>query len=527
MFDKFQNDINELKKQYYSEQSTFQNIDGKSSEVLWWKYFHQILSHIQHTNIAKEEFIAFAREVFQHDENAMREIREFESSYTSDRAIHWYTRATFVYPLVNQTLRAKKNFNNIFKIRLILTDLISDLKTVHSTSKDHINSLIVYRGQSMKLEEVKQLISAVGNTICSNQFVSAAIDRDLAQLFAQSSLNHCCSEQVLFTIEIDSSDIDITMAPFGNISRHSRFPDEQEILFSMYSTFRVISVQLVESNFYQIRLKLVNNPWNTDSGEKSIFNPFTDEIFIENSPKENRLHIGFQLFLDMILRPDTTVYAKRELLQYCRSKHQHDPTELQKINEFEVQYQSKDAVKWYATENFLYRLLNQPSCSGSIDCIVKMRYFIHDLHNQLVRLQPSFIQSLNGEQYLTLYRGRTMRINQLHELRKNIGGLISIKSFLSATQNEQLALEFLESNCTLNPDEVSVIYEMSIDTSIQSVPYAKIPNVLKNGEDILFSMGSIFRIRKVYERRARMYCIKLTMEHIEDELWNRLTGHLD
>jgi hypothetical protein len=527
MFNKFQNDINELKEQYYSEQNTFQTIDQKSSEVLWWKYFHQILPHIQHTNIAKEEFIAFAREVFQHDEDVMRGIRKFESSYTSDRAIHWYTRSTFVYRLVNQTLRAKQNFTNIFKLRFFLTDLAFALKTVHSTSKDHINSLIVYRGQSMKLEEVKQLISAVGNVICFNQFFSTAIDRNLAQFFAQSSLNHCCSEQVLFTIEIDSSDIDITMATFGNISRHSCFPGEKEILFSIYSTFRVISVQLVENNFYQIHLKLVNNPENTDADEKSIFNPFTDEIFIGNSLNENKQHIGFQLFLDMMFRLDQTIYGKQELLQYCRSKYQHDPTELQKINEFEVQYQSKDAVKWYITENFLYCLLNQPNHSGSIDCIVKMRYFIHDLHNELVRLQPYFIQSLNGQQYLTLYRSRTIRINQLNELQKNIGGLISIKSFLSATQNKQLALAFLESNYTLNPDEVSVIYEMSINTSIQSVPYAKIPTLSRNQEEILFSMGSIFRIQEVYERRARTYCVKLTMEHIEDELWNRLTGHLD
>jgi hypothetical protein len=159
--------------------------------------------------------------------------------------------------------------------------------------------------------------------------------------------------------------------------------------------------------------------------------------------------------------------------------------------------------------------------------MVKMRYFIYDLHNELVRLQLSFIQSLNGQQYLILYRGRTMRINQLNEIRKNIGGLISIKSFLSATQNKQLTLAFLESNYTLNPDEVSVIYEISINTSIQSVPYAKIQNVPQNGEEILFSMGSIFRIRDIYERRTRMYCVKLTMERIEDELWNRLTGHLD
>jgi hypothetical protein len=344
MFNKFQNDINELKEQYDSKQSTFQTIDRKSSEVLWWKYFHQILQHIQPNNIDKEEFIAFAREVFQHDEFMMREIEEFESNYSSDKAINWYTRHSFAYYLVNKVLRTTKNFNNIFKLRFFLTDLISALKIVHSTDNDHINSRIVYRGQSMKLEEVERFKSTVGNTICFNQFLSTSTDRNVAQVFTQSSPDPCYSEHVLFTIEIDSFDINITTAPFGNISRYSYFPEEQETLFSMHSTFRVLSVQVVETNFYQIHLKLVNHPWNTDSDEKNMFNPFTDEIFIGNSSKQNRQHIGFQLFLDMILRPDPTVYGKKELFQYCRSKSQHDLTELQKVNEFEVHYQSKDAV---------------------------------------------------------------------------------------------------------------------------------------------------------------------------------------
>jgi hypothetical protein len=520
MLREFQNDINEIKKQYDSQPSTFQTVDRQSSEVLWWKYFHQILQHIPHTNIAKEEFFAFFKEFSGYDEYMMR---DFESNYSSDKAINWYTGPGFVYRLVNQTLRTTKNFNNIFKLRFFLTDLISALKTIHSTDNDHNNSQIVYHGQLMKLEEVERLKSNVGNTICFNQFLSTARDKNVAQRFAVGSTDHCLSEHVLFTIEIDPFEINITTAPFGNISRHSFFPGEEEILFSMYSTFRVLSVQLVDTNFYQIHLKLVNHPWNTDFDEKSMFNPFTDEIFIGNSSKQNRLNIGFQLFLDMILQPDPTVYGKKELFQYCRSKYPHDLTELQKIDEFEVHYQSKDPAEWYITENFLYSLLNPSNHSEFIDCIVKMRYFIKDLHNQLVRSHSSFIQSLNGQQYLTLYRGRTMRIDQFNELQEKIGALISIKSFLTATQNKQLALVSLDRNSTLNPDVVLVIYEMFIDTRIQSVPYAKIPNV----EEILFSMGSIFRVQEIYERQTRMYCIKLIMEHIGDELWNRLTGHLD
>ncbi len=60
-------------------------------------------------------------------------------------------------------------------------------------------------------------------------------------------------------------------------------------------------------------------------------NPYTDQIFIQNSPKENKQFIGFQLFLDMIFRLDQIEYAKQELLQFSRSKCQHDSIQLKKL----------------------------------------------------------------------------------------------------------------------------------------------------------------------------------------------------
>jgi hypothetical protein len=70
---------------------------------------------------------------------------------------------------------------------------------------------------------------------------------------------------------------------------------------------------------------------------------------------------------------------------------------------------------------------------------------------------------------------------------------------------------------------------MSIDTNIRSTPYAKIKSVNSDEEEILFSMGAIFRIEDVDKVPGHdgIFRVKLTMEHIEDELWNKLTAHLD
>jgi hypothetical protein len=78
-----------------------------------------------------------------------------------------------------------------------------------------------------------------------------------------------------------------------------------------------------------------------------------------------------------------------------------------------------------------------------------------------------------------------------------------------------------------NPDEILVIYEILIDTNVRSTPFAKIKSFNTHEEEILFPLGSVFRIGKVKELRERVYCVKLTMTDRDDELWNKLTKRLD
>ncbi|CAF3415811.1 unnamed protein product [Rotaria sp. Silwood2] len=295
----------------------------------------------------------------------------------------------------------------------------------------------------------------------------------------------------------------------------------------MNSTFLIKSVQLDENNIWNIQLKLVDNIWDIDFGERSIFSPNGDQIVIRHLSKENEQFIAFKLLLDMILRLDQTKYSKDELLEFCRSKYANDPIEIKKIKDFEDNYESNDAVKWYTKNCFLYRLLNQSLRTEIINSIVKMRYYIYDVHNQLAQLQSSFIESLNGQTNLILYRGQTMAKNELDKIRENCGSFISMNSFLSATQEKQVAVVFSGDGETSNPNEVSVIYEMMIDTNIRSTPYAKIKSFIPDEEEILFSMGPIFRIEHVDESDNHVSYVKLTMVHLEDELWNKLTKHLN
>jgi hypothetical protein len=523
MFERFQEQINTQKDEWYFEQKRPEHSKQQDKGDIWWKFFYEILQHIHHTNVAKDELIALYRESYANNQRILNDIEEFEKDYTSDRVINWYTRDSFFYRTLNRTLRTQ-NFNNVFKLRLILNDLVTRLRDVQSVSHHLIDyPLLVYRGSKLAIEEIYKMDSNVGSSIVVNSFLSTTIEKQIALMFIEDSLNNSFIQRVLFTIEIDS---DNKTTPFANISRYSNCPEEKEFLFSISATFCIQSVRLGEDNIWDIHLKFTGNLLDTNFGERSIFSPHVDQIFIRHLSKENKQFIAFQLLLDMILRLEPTEYAKRELLQFSRSKYQNDPIELSKIDDFEGNYRSEDAAKWYTKDSFLYRLLNESLRIETIDSIVKMRYFIHDLHNQLAQLQPSFIQSLNGKTNLTLYRGQTMKINQLEELKVNFGSFVSMNNFLSATEDRQVAFIFSGDGETTNPEEVSVIYEMLIDTNTQSTPYAKISSVMEDEEEILFSMGPIFRVGEVEKvpDHNGVWSVKLKMVYIEDELWNELTS---
>ena len=63
---------------------------------------------------------------YRDNSNELNVIKEFTENYTSDQAIHWYTRDSFLYRLLNKALRSQ-NIDIIFKFRLIIADVYKQL----------------------------------------------------------------------------------------------------------------------------------------------------------------------------------------------------------------------------------------------------------------------------------------------------------------------------------------------------------------------------------------------------------------
>ncbi|CAF4555557.1 unnamed protein product, partial [Didymodactylos carnosus] len=171
-------------------------------------------------------------------------------------------------------------------------------------------------------------------------------------------------------------------------------------------------------------------------------------------------------------------------------------------------------------DSFVYRLLNKALRTRDIDIIFKFRFFIADLYRQLQKEYSKFMERFtDGEYFLTLYRGQHLKADELHELKDNIGGLISMNTFMSTTCEKGVAL-IHTGDGSLSPILESILFEIQVNTSIDTKPYANIKefSVMKHEDEVLFSIGTIFRIKSVEKVSGTgIWSVKLLLNSERDE----------
>ncbi|CAF0995776.1 unnamed protein product [Adineta steineri] len=502
----------------------------------WYRFFFNILDHLKHTGVAKDEMISRVRTISKDDRRTLEETNQFVYTYSSNDVIMWYTRDSFLYRKLNRALRSH-DINEIFLWRFYISDLDRKLRELCSKQMDS-QPRCTYRGQVLHKYDLCKLAKSVGKLIAMTSFLSTTSDLNIAKIFADYSGEADSPQRsVVYKIFIESNNSKIVCA---NISQLSTYAEEVEDLFSIRSMFRIERVEHSD-NIWYIDLTAVDeddqqfctaiNPWKAKISEQSFFSERHEPLFTRFLINENSSFLAFQLLTDIMLRLYQTEFARQEMIEMCRLKYENNPTDKEKINEFESSYQHSDALEWYTKNSFLYRLLHQALRAEDIDTIFKLRYYIYDLHNQLAQLHTSYLYSLPSDQpILTLYREQRMKITELTRLQENINKLISMNNFLSTTNNVTAAIFFAGDGCLNDPDgEVSVVYQITIDTSVpHSIPFAKIQyeSIFEDEDEVLFSMASVFRIDSI-EKYGALWVVELTLINKEDETWNILTAHLN
>ncbi|UJR18513.1 hypothetical protein I4U23_005420 [Adineta vaga] len=230
--------------------------------------------------------------------------------------------------------------------------------------------------------------------------------------------------------------------------------------------------------------------------------------------------LWFQLVLEVLLHLPQNNRGMSEMLNECRLQYANNQSQIDSINDFEANYKADKAIWWYTRDSFVYRIINRALRTQNIDIIFKFRYFITDLYTHLLELHKEFLESLppiesdNDKVYLDVYRGQAISPDELNNISKSIGKLISMNTFLSTTMNKGLGMVFAGVDRPINDPKRSVLFHMTVDTSIHTFPFYIIPNSAE--DEVLFSMGIIFKIDSI-EQNGNMYIVKLTLNNDENK----------
>ncbi|CAF1418319.1 unnamed protein product [Adineta steineri] len=262
-------------------------------------------------------------------------------------------------------------------------------------------------------------------------------------------------------------------------------------------------------------LKLMIRQHNQDSIATSVIS--LNEI---NPNKNlNELESTFmysQIFKNILLKMNYNDNSIDEFVQFCQKNKFGSP---KNIDLFEKEYHNRSSIWWYTWPGFIYPMLNSSLRTLESDVIIKMGFFIYDLHKQIEQLYNDQRDSYH-EESLKVYRGQGLSKEHFEKVIKAKNGLISFNNFLSTSKVEEVSVGFAVSASTI-ADTVGILFVISIDPSVSSAPFACIQkhSYFESEEEILFSMHTVFRIGDVkrIDNNDELYRIELQLTADNDQ----------
>lgn len=90
-----------------------------------------------------------------------------------------------------------------------------------------------------------------------------------------------------------------------------------------------------------------------------------------------------QMLKNILLNLDFNTEHFDDFLGYCRELYNGNCRELQRINQFEREYDGRQGIRWYTWQSFIYLMVNRALRQMDVQLIVKMGFFIRHLHNHI------------------------------------------------------------------------------------------------------------------------------------------------
>ncbi|CAF3711410.1 unnamed protein product [Rotaria sp. Silwood1] len=242
-----------------TEADSNENLDQLEPKFMYTQIFKEILLDIEHDEKAIKDLTNFCRELYKNNDAETKIINEFEHTYQPLKAIWWYTRECFTYKMLNGALRTL-NGDIIIRMGVFLRDVHRQIEALHKKQVNQYDGkdFKVYRGQGLSKNDFDKLENSKRGLLSFNNFLSTSTKREVSLAFAKGALGTTGMVGILFEMTIDPN---ITSTPFASIREVSDFVEEDEVLFSMHTVFRINDIKKLDDKrpLYQINLKLTSD----------------------------------------------------------------------------------------------------------------------------------------------------------------------------------------------------------------------------------------------------------------------------
>ncbi|CAF1536268.1 unnamed protein product [Adineta ricciae] len=162
--------------------------------------------------------------------------------------------------MLNRALRVMDG-EVITLMGFFISDLHRHVELLHRQQFGDVpsaESFTVYRAQSLARKDFDELVASKGGLLSFNNFLSTSRQRKVSLFYLSENQKNSGVVNVLFVMEIDPKQ---TLATFASVQSISQYPEEEEILFSMHSIFRIDNIKAMEENteVYLVNLSLSNS----------------------------------------------------------------------------------------------------------------------------------------------------------------------------------------------------------------------------------------------------------------------------
>ncbi len=110
-----------------------------------------------------------------------------------------------------------------------------------------------------------------------------------------------------------------------------------------------------------------------------------------------------QILKDILLTIDFKQIHFNEFVTYCREQFVDNPKDLKNVDKIEEEYSHYKPVWWYTFNCFLYSMLNRALRTMEVEVIIKMGFFVRDLHKHIAELHlEQYGEHHHSESYIVV-----------------------------------------------------------------------------------------------------------------------------